>query len=170
MRNFLLFLILSMATSLVFSEDWRHAGLKSENGIEIKMDYKTRDSRPEGCLKCQLTTYADPLWINISGGSLKESDKVRLVLINIAHYSYTPQYPSTDVNYLDLTWDKDHFTGDYKSVSQLDGHLYSLPIYASGYGGIWIYDQELAIVVNGTWLVDPISKKNNFKFIYKNHL
>lgn len=128
-------------------EGWRHVKFTAADGTGITVDYSVQDLTG--------SVIAAPVWINVSGGNFNNVGNVRVVLMN---YYFFPNGPVKlhDTQQLDLKYSGGpRFTGQFQKVLMSEGTYM--------YGGN-IFRQELAVVVDGKWLRDPVSNTNNFKF------
>lgn len=133
---------------------WNHRTLYSAAGTQIKIDFNIEVEEFSGCYKCNLDTRAKNLWVNIIDTDLTSNDQVRIIFLNKEYSSYrNPGEFYLQTIELDL---------EFAENGRFTGPLGSLTIYSSGYGGTFHYAQEIAIVINGEWLLDPISNTNNF--------
>lgn len=151
MFKILLSLTCFLASQMSFAE-WKHASAISAEGVQIQVNYEVKQG-PVNCFKCSQYTYATPLWITIEHSSLKSSDKVRVMLLNFRKHSFYSK-EQLEVQELDLK-----FFSEDSSFSQ---EAQPLVIYSSGYGGTEICRQEIAVVINGQWLKNPVNGTSNF--------
>lgn len=121
---------------VIGSYGWRHANLKAADGTEINVDYNVFRAG-DGLL-------ADPIWVNVSNPAFCGGERARVVLINSSLAGQSTQT-------LDL-----EYAGQGRFTARA--------------GRVWIiqpeanFSQEIAVVVDGKWLTDPVSGSNNFKF------
>lgn len=139
-------------------DPWQHLKLASSAQHQISID-----AFVESVEANQGTAIAGPLWINLSHHSFNGSERVRAILLNHAYLAYYPRPngPTPGITTLakdqefDLTWCGDHFAGKAPET---------FFVKYRGYGYVNQFFQELAIVVNGEWLKDPVSQSSNFLF------
>jgi hypothetical protein len=145
---------------------WSHAVLGSAEGIGISIDYvshfyESHDYKPTH------VDSADPVYANVWADQFTGDEAVRVVFMNYerCEKSYVPYTYS-----LDLTWYGDHFSGDLSHDAAIERSYLKFPAGThridtrwSGYGGNHPFCQEVAVVVDDKWLVDPLSSGNNFK-------
>lgn len=127
-------------------ENWKHVRLTAADGTAITVDYTVQDLAG--------SVIASPVWINVSGRDFNKVGNVRVLLIN--YYLTSGPIQLEDTQQLDLK-----YAGGSRFTGQLQKVLMSEGTYM--YGGN-IFRQELAVVVDGKWLRDPVSGTNNFKF------
>lgn len=123
---------------------WKHVSLVAADGTRITVDYSVLDLGG--------SVIATPVWVNVEGAN---AGKVRVVLMN---YYFFPNgsLKLRDTQQIDLKYaGGSRFTGELQKVLLSEGTYM--------YGGN-LFRQELAVMVNGQWLRDPISNTNNFKF------
>ena len=142
-----------LASSSALASEWKHSELVSAEGVAVEVDYTVKSDVFTGCYKCTLYTRSDALWINVSAPNLSEGDKVRAVLVNKGKFATTPDVLHFESKEIDLT---------YAGNGRFTADAGSLRIWGAGYAGTETFTLELALVVNGTWLKDPVSKTNNF--------
>lgn len=127
-------------------ENWKHVQLTAADGTSITVDYLVQDLAG--------SVIAAPVWVNVSGRNFNNVGNVRVLLIN--YYLTSGPIQLEDTQQLDLK-----YSGGYRFTGQLQKVLMSEGTYM--YGGN-IFRQELAVVVDGKWLRDPVSNTSNFKF------
>ncbi len=131
-------------TAPVQNLGWRHVGLRAEDGTGIKIDFNA--------VSIGNRIMATPVWINVSNSALKGGENVTAVLIN--YYDNSNQIESTQNIVL-------KYAGDGKFTAQADRIEV---LQRSHNGSIYFCRQEIAVVVDGNWLVDPVTGVHNFKF------
>lgn len=146
---------------------WAHAFLKSEDSVEIRLDFQTEFGRNANCVICSGSWYGKNIWFNISGGGLSPSDIVELEIENYSanRHGREPLGPKSIVR---LQWaeNEKRFTGVLGE---------NLPILTVAREGTVNYSQLLRVFVSQNsggsvscshqWrsLVDPISKSDLFQ-------
>jgi hypothetical protein len=147
---------------------WSHVVLGSDTGIGISVDYVSHFVPDNTSYKPTHVDYADPVYANVWGDQLTGEEEVRVVLMN---YERCEKRAVPFTYTVDLAWQGDHFSANVSRDAQIDrSYLHwqpgtvQLTTRWSGYGGNHPFCQEIAVVVDGTWLVDPISRGNNFSF------
>ncbi len=139
----------------VADDSWHHRVMRSDEGVQISIDYQIRQSSQTGCLQCQIPILAAPLWINVKGHDLDEQDQVRVVLINQYYNPYSAGGPIREGEYIqDMV---------FAEPGRFTAQLQDLAIFSSGFQGAWYFEQEVAVVINGSWLTDSASGSHNFK-------
>jgi len=142
-----------LSSSAALAGEWKHAQLVSAEGVAIDVDYTVKSDTFNGCYKCTLFTRSDALWINVTAPNLSEGDKVRAVLVNKGKFATASDVIHFETKEIDLT---------YAGNGRFTADAGSLRIWGSGYAGAETFTLEVALVVNGTWLKDPMSQTNNF--------
>jgi hypothetical protein len=145
---------------------WHHVVLESTDHTRINIDF-VRNFLPDTTSYKPTDVFtADPAYVNVRSDNLTGTGQVRVVLNNyerceleVIPYSYA----------LDLTWQGDHFSGNLNDATMNRSYLKfpsaeTLKIRMQGYGGIFSYCQDIAVVIDGNWLTDPISQIHNFSF------
>ena len=115
---------------------WCHAGLTATDRTSISLDYQATGSFTRG----NAFFGVGPLWFNVHRQDLHEQDAVRLVFLDLED----GRLQSSQT--IDLTFaEPGRFTAPATA--------FETAIYRA---------QQVAIVINGTWLKDPISGNSNF--------
>jgi hypothetical protein len=121
-------------------DNWCHVGLSATDGTTINVDYQVNGPYGRGSYY-QLSH----VWVNVSNNKVNSNAKVRAVLIHKNQSATTYQ--------LDLqSAGSGRFSGSLNADQSITGNTYDQT------------SDEIAVVVNGQWLKDPISRNNNFKF------
>ncbi|MBX9769377.1 MAG: hypothetical protein K2X47_19025 [Bdellovibrionales bacterium] len=149
--------------------------LKSESGVEIRLDYRVSQV-VSNSNKPSAYTYAQPVYLTIRHPQLKSSDKVRVVLINRENFIGSCGFPSytKDPHYiLDLEYraGQKSFVAEFSQARiLLDGKEVPLQpkdrflqLNVNSYCNSVKTAQEIAVVINGLWQTDPVNKTPNFK-------
>lgn len=129
---------LALMSSPGLADDFEHAELKSSDGTSIQLDYQQGIFR-DGYL------VASPLWVHVISPSLRPLDRVRVVLM-VYDFGRQEQFEEVDLY--------------YAAPGRFDGYLR---------GGLVIgregddFKEQLACVVSGRWLRDPINGTSNFQ-------
>jgi len=146
---------------------WSHVVLRSADQVGISIDYvsnlqESHDYKPTN------VDFADPLYANVWGAQLTGDEAVRVIVMNyercerqVIPYAYA----------LDLQWYGDHFSGDIAHDASIErSYLKFAPgsqrfeTRYSGYAGNHPWCQDIAVVIDGVWQVDPVSNGHNFQF------
>ena len=53
------------AAGTALAQDWKHASVKSSEGITLKIECTTNKDGFNGCYKCIVYTRTDALWLNV---------------------------------------------------------------------------------------------------------
>lgn len=170
LRNILTLTGLLMATP-VLANHWSHISLLSEDGVKVSVDY-IANYHHDSSYKPTHTYTADEVHINVSSEEIGPEVRVTAVLINYeSGHSYFGESHSLPWTYelIDLNWQETgHFSGKLTDANVSRSYMnydyyHPIVIKTFGYGGTQYFHQEVAIVMNGQWLVDPISQSHNFK-------
>lgn len=97
-------------------------------------------------------------YIRISGGNLRGDEDVRVVLINRS-LGNVPFYWENKIQEIDLDWY--HGSFQYGRTDMRVGEKETPYLKVSGYWNA-NFTYEIAIVINGHWLVDPYTGLHNF--------
>ncbi len=161
----LLFSALSSALSYG-PDEWSHFQLKSEQGLHLSIDFQlSRKIESDCAYSCPTIMVARNIWFNLRGNSLRPSDKVSVVFMNYYNSRNNQGAVRTPLS-IPLWWDasSDKFTGRLKEPGHPQAD-HQVVVWTSGFGiETTQYRQEVAIVVNGEWQVDPMNGTHNFKF------
>lgn len=128
--------------------NWKNITLKAADGTRIVLDYAP--SFYDG------NATAQPLRVTVSDPRFNGSEHVRAVVMTY----YTNSYMAgklKDTRQLDLPYNGQAFQAKTEGVSIME-------TLHTGYGYNCDFRQEIAIVVDGQWLTDPVSGSHNFGF------
>lgn len=166
----------SLSASAAVTQDRQ---LKSESGVEIRLDYKV-DRIVSNSNKPSSKTWAKPVYFTVRHPGLKATDKVRVVLINRESFIGSCGYPSynKDPNYiLDLVYRSGQraFVAEFSQARiiidgkevPLQPQDQSIQLGVNSYCQVVKTSQEIAVVINGIWQTDPVNKTPNFKINMK---
>jgi hypothetical protein len=148
------------------SSGWSHVVLRSDNGIGISVDYVSHFIEDRVNYKPTHVDKADPVYANVWGDALTGDERVRVVFMNY-EMCWKTSVPFTYT--IDLVWQGDHFSANVSrdaklTRSYLEPWSREVTTRWSGYGGNHPWCQEIAVVVDDTWLVDPVTRGHNFGF------
>lgn len=150
----------AVGTQVAFAQTWHHASGTSQEGVSLTLDYTTKKDAFNGCYKCTYYTRTDALWLNLQSPVLKAGDSVRAVLVNKRYAFWTrPDVTEIETREVDFA-----YAGSEGGVARFTVEAGNLRTWGSGYGGTEDFELEVAIVVNGVWLKDPVSGTSNFRF------
>ncbi len=122
-----------------------HSVLRSAEGVSFFWNYSLFDGSPSlGCTSCNSPRYASPLTLTLRGVP-DSAQNVRAVLLG-RNESQIIDLRQVAIN---SSW-----TADFPFIAVAD----------YGVRGSFVYDLQVAIVVDGRWLRDPISGTHNFTF------
>ncbi len=126
--------------------NWKHINLQAADGTRISIDYSPLSLGSE--------IIAAPLWVTVSRPGLTGAEKVRAVIMNY--------YDSSNIS-ANTLYEKQELDLKYNGTAfQLEGSRVELSQSHIGYG--YNFRQEIAVVVDGKWLSDPVNGSHNFKF------
>lgn len=139
-------------TSNAFASPWCHVFLKATDGTELQIDYQV--GRQQLAHSPDLLVMGN-LYTHVKNEAFAGSEDVSMVLMNPVN-GYEP---SSSQTLRSLPFDGQRFTG--KASDLANGRYtpyikYDFPNYAS-------FHLEIAVVVNGVWLKNPLSGESNFK-------
>ncbi len=125
---------------------WKNVRLQAADGTKITIDYAPLSLGGE--------IIAAPLWVTVSGPRLKGSENVRAVLLTFYDSPNMAANTLKEAQELDLKFNGQAFQAEGQRVQLSESHI--------GYG--YNFRQEIAVVVDGKWLADPVNGSHNFKF------
>jgi|GEM_PF-5711260 len=120
--------------------------LLASDGTGLMMEYILRSADGE--------TIADPFRVTASLPRPKGTEKIRVVIMTYYDSSNMPANTLLETQNIDLEFDGQVFRGVGRGVKLSESHI--------GYG--YNYRHEIAVVVDGVWLTDPVSDSHNFRF------
>jgi hypothetical protein len=129
-------------------QNWKNIRLQSADGAKITLDYSP--SFYDG------NVTAEPLWVTVSSPRFTGSEKVRAVIMTYYENSYMAG-KLKDTREIDLAYNGTAFQAKNAGVNIVE----SLHV---GYGYNCLFRQEIAVVVDGVWLSDPVNGSHNFNF------
>lgn len=146
--------------------------LKSAEGVGIQVEFNVQ-TRVTNSNKPERLRFAEPLELRVEHPGLRTDDQVRAVLTLMEHtenFCGGRSRSQTQVYVMDLRFDADEhafrarFTEDASLL--IDDELYPvrlpLMISSEGFCDRIASQLQVAVVVNGQWLKDPISQTGNF--------
>jgi len=142
---------------------WEHAYLASTDRTQLAFDYQSASqSDPHTGAATAWTTSA---WLNVANANFTGNEKVRVVIANYSMESQDigeedPQVAGNLLTTLqiDLTYDT--------TAKKFTAPVPTLQTYSfAGEGDDVFFESFLviSIVVNGTWLTDPVNGAHNFE-------
>ncbi|MBI4350333.1 MAG: hypothetical protein HY550_02735 [Elusimicrobia bacterium] len=126
--------------------NWKHVGLQAADGTKIAIDYSPLSLGGE--------VIAAPLWVTVADKRLTGSEKVRAVIMTYYDSSNMAAITPKEIQNLDLKFNGQAFQAEGRRVQISESHI--------GYG--YNFRQEIAVVVDGKWLTDPVNGSHNFRF------
>jgi hypothetical protein len=148
-------------SSVSGAQEYYHRDLTSTDlariQINYQLDYRSVSAFGNSTDAVQIWN-AKPLELSVSRAGLQPNDHVRAVVINkIAQEAACgrPASMAQSTSIVDMRWSHGFFVGDF---SQFAPTVRALGTCVKRTG--WI---EVAIVVNGVWLKDPINQTSNFE-------
>ena len=151
--------IAELTVSIAFADSWCHAPLRADDGTEIQIDYQV--ARWQLAHSPDLLIMAN-LYTHIKNNAFNGLEDVSVVLMNPPNRS--EQAFSQVLS--SLSFDGQRFTG---KASNLEHGRYA-PYIRHDIPGYSSFHLEIAVVVNGRWLRDPIGGDSNFKFYPNQYL
>ncbi|MCX6116735.1 MAG: hypothetical protein NT027_04280 [Proteobacteria bacterium] len=146
------YLVLLLNSSRSFANTWCHAFLKATDGSVLQLDYQVqRIGRNRGPDIYVMSN----LYLHAQNDAFEGSENVSMVIMN-------PVNGSTSASSKELSkfsFNEGQFTGNANDI----GNGRFEPVIRYDYPGETFY-LEVAIVVDGIWLKDPISGTSNFSF------
>jgi hypothetical protein len=150
---------------------WHHTGLRAEDGTTIALDYQIKFEN-HSSNKPDLVWYLQPLWFNVAGENVHADSDVRVVFMNRTYLKGQCGVPDrvSETGYqVDLEPEPEgHFSGELVSTGTLLGGATAIswqrPIAHEAPYCSTIYNDgsTVSVVVDGTWLTDPVTHSNNF--------
>ncbi|MDA8244996.1 MAG: hypothetical protein M0025_12865 [Elusimicrobia bacterium] len=136
--------------------NWKNIRLAAQDGTKIVIDYAPLSLGGE--------TIASPFWVTVvkPGMGFTGGEKVRAVVMTYYDTSNMAANTLYETQELDL---KPVYPGSYGHgpvTFQAKGQRVEILQSHIGYG--YNFRQEIAVVVDGRWLADPVNGTHNFKF------
>lgn len=128
--------------------NWRQSSFTSSDGTGIAVGYSP--------ISLGGSIIASPVRIEVRRSYFRGTEKVRAVVMNYYDSSAMPQGQIQETQTLDLQYD-----GHGGFYGELSGKVLLSESHI-GYG--YNFRQELAVVVDGVWLKDPLNGTSNFRF------
>lgn len=144
-------------SEFAMSDSWKHILLRSAENVSISLDFQEHHDSFFSSQN-ESTWSAAPFTISVSYPGLSAQNSVRVVLMNFRRLmgpGAARDAEQLETQQLDLEWRG----GGVFSTSIFQ----FFPLHQEGPTGCFDYRQELAIVISGRWLWDPISRTHNFK-------
>jgi hypothetical protein len=108
---------------------------------------------------------AKAISITLTNAATPRTAAARAVLINVCTDAADPSEPFSEAVQCDLAYAGGSFRARVGPGCDLSDYGSSFTLYSSTAGGTTeTCTQQIAVVVNGTWLVDPINGTHNFNF------
>ena len=147
------------------SPEWCHDYLSASDGVTtFSFDYQD-DATITNPGQVTYINEATPAWLNVYRGSFTGNEQAQAVITVIEASNETLDWPDVwrfdEAVQVPLTWNGSAFTGQ-----AADG----LPLrhYVTGDDLTAEYIYQFSIVIDGTWLTDPINGTHNFQYIPAN--
>lgn len=131
--------------------NWKHISLRAADGHSITIDYNPLSLGSES-LGSEII--AAPLWVTVANSRFTGGEKVRAVIMTYYDSSVIAANTLKDTQNIDLKYNSRAFQAQGSRVQIMESHI--------GYG--YNFRQEIAVVVDGNWLADPVNGTHNFKF------
>lgn len=126
--------------------NWKNIRLQAADGTRLVIDYAPLSLGGE--------IIAAPLWVTVANPRLNGSENVRAIIMTFYDSSNVAANTLKDTQTIDLKFNGQAFQAQGQRVQLSESHL--------GYG--YNFRQEIAVVVDGQWLADPVNGTHNFKF------
>ncbi|MCX5786400.1 MAG: hypothetical protein NTX59_12000 [Elusimicrobia bacterium] len=126
--------------------NWKNIRLNAADGSSIMIAYNPLSLGSE--------IIAAPLWITVANPKFTGTEKVRAVIMNYYDSSVMAANTLQGTQNIDLKYNGQTFQAEGQRVQIMESHI--------GYG--YNFRQEIAVVVDGNWLIDPVNGTHNFKF------
>ncbi len=136
--------------------NWKQAKFTASDGTKIVVDYSP--------LSLGAEIIASPLWVTVvkPGMGFTGAEKVRAVIMNYYDSSNIAANSLFEKQELDLKLVPPGSYGHGPLSYQAQAQRVELSQSHIGYG--YNFRQEIAVVVDGQWLTDPVNGTHNFKF------
>jgi hypothetical protein len=138
--------------------EWCHDYFSASDGTTtVHFDYEVEQTVTSRDL-IDYANKATPAWLNVSSGKFTGKESAQAVAIALVANMEEPSYLSWSATVqVPLSWNGSNFTGQIA-----DG----LPLYnyVEGEDVIAVYAYQFSVVVDGTWLTDPVSGTHNFQY------
>lgn len=155
-RSFFALIILCLTFTSAFADSWKHARLKSREGIEISIDYQVREVLSSDGRSRSVVAW--PIWINLVSPILKPGLDVRT---QVFVYSC---YGSADCPMSSL-WNIERAHLSFAEGTRYTGQIAGIPIrHIDAEGRHQQMTNEIYIAIGYDWLVDPVNGTHGFKF------
>jgi hypothetical protein len=155
-----------------FSQEWQHINLRGNHGIAVNIDYKVQ-YESLGVPRPQHVKKVCPIYVNVRFDGIRPDSQVRAIVRNIRQKEGS-DYIVKDQYLFNLLFQGDHYSlgleKAYKFyyfdwVEELEED-HCLEVESDGYNGKWISHQTVSIQIDGEWVIDPVSKTQNFIFTF----
>lgn len=125
--------------------NWKGLNLRAADGTTIRIDY--------ALLNLGGTMIATPLWVTVNG-ALRGGEKVHVALMTFYKATASSADALKETKEFDLEYNGTAFQAKGPEAMIYEGH----------HAWVTRFRQEIAVSVNGKWLVDPVNGSHNFKF------
>jgi len=161
-KNLLFVLVLILSTNIfasTYTFEYRNAQMKSESGKHIYVSYRLNKIE-EG--RSGKRYWADKISVSVNSWRYGQLDARGVLVFNrqCDHREYEPSVIVKEFPFYTST-QRSGMTSLYANLAH---DIFPVVNQDYGYGAKCVYDQEIAIVINGEWLVDPGNGTHNFKF------
>lgn len=147
-------LLIYVSGSRAIADTWCHGFLNADDGTKIQIDYQVDQYQP-----MRMPTYwtMKNVYVHVKNNQFVGSEKISVVFTTAVNGAK----PSWSEVARDIIYDGSRYTA---SGNAFDWPFHSLIQTTGRDGGGPRYHFEVAIVADGQWLNDPVSKESNFKF------
>lgn len=125
---------------------WKSVRLQAADGTRVTVDYSR--------LSLGGTMAANPLWVTVSNARYTGGEKVRVALMTFYKATASSADSLKETKEFSLEFNGTAFQAKGPEAMIYEGH----------HAWTHHFRQEIAVSVDGKWLVDPVSGSHNFKF------
>ena len=170
MKTLLIVLSILIFNSQLFAKTWHNKEFNSNEGVKVTISYQLVESSEFGNPP-YLYKSVYPLHFRVQGDLINADSDVRVVFINTMEDQEIcgrPKQSFDEVYYMDLKRfsTDDNFEGYLirTGLTSYDSPIRQIDLWRKSYCREQIaLGQEFAVVIDGYWLKDSISKGSNFK-------
>jgi hypothetical protein len=126
MKKLFILAITALLSSSLMAQEWIHIPLQTDDGTRISVDFQAQRAAGSSGSMWVMTETKGDIWINVSGGSLRDYKKVSVLFLSEPFYQETESVNQT----IPLWWSKNEsrFTGIISPASKALT-LYARKIY-----------------------------------------
>lgn len=154
-------------------DKWSYFHFTTEEGLDISIDYVFEKKLIDGHTPAQIDQVCK-LFINVRGKDFQPDTQMRAILRNF-QIKEGSDLNRKDQYMIQLVYRRNHYSGEFKRGEMFYYFDWLEPMekdhclqtHIDSITGKWDAYQTLSVQINGSWLVDPISKTSNFTFKLK---